>query len=399
MLGRDKEERRLKKAKITLMRNPKFALWSGILMVGNTVLDDDTPTARTNGRDEYYGRKFVASLDDRELAFVVLHENLHKAFRHLTLWRKLYEEDARLANMACDYVINLMLVRMDASGEFIAMPTRDGKLVGLLDTRFDKMNAKQVFDILKQEKAEGGGAGGEGEGFDEHDWDNAEEMSGEEKEELEREVDRALRQGMMAAKRAGTDKGDAQRAIGDLLVPRVDWREMLREFVKSVAHAKDASSWRRPNRRYVSSGVYMPSMISEAMERIVIGVDTSGSISHETITRFLSEVKGIAEEVNPRHVDLMYWDSEVAAHEEYDAGTLPNMLASTKPKGGGGTRAACVSRYIKEKVLNPECVVMLTDGEVYDWGEWEVPTIWAIVNQRNGNITAPTGKTVYVEEL
>tara|TARA_R110000822_G_C15116184_1_gene473476 strand:- start:435 stop:734 length:300 start_codon:yes stop_codon:yes gene_type:complete len=77
------EERKVQKAKITLMRDPRFALWSGILMVGRTSVVDNIPTACTNGRDEKYGRKFVAMLKEPELNFVVLHENLHKAYRHL----------------------------------------------------------------------------------------------------------------------------------------------------------------------------------------------------------------------------------------------------------------------------------------------------------------------------
>src|SRR5210317_1104246 len=103
MLDRSKIERRLKKAKITLMRKPEFALWSGIMMVGKTEVRDGFPSAATYGRDEVYGTEFVDGLSDKELMFVVLHENLHKAFRHLIIWKKLHEEDARLANMACDY--------------------------------------------------------------------------------------------------------------------------------------------------------------------------------------------------------------------------------------------------------------------------------------------------------
>ena len=149
---KDKIERRLKKAKITLMRNPKYVMWSGIMMIGTTEVRDDIPTACTNGRDELYGRAFIDTLNDKELAFVVLHENLHKAFRHLTLWRKLFNDDPRLANMACDHVINLMLVESDTNEDHIAMPRKDGKVIGCLDKRFSKMNAKQVFDILKQEE-------------------------------------------------------------------------------------------------------------------------------------------------------------------------------------------------------------------------------------------------------
>ena len=78
------EERKLQKVKIDLLRNPQFALMSGILMVGKTSIKDDIPTAATNGRDEYYGRKFVADMFTKELGFVVMHESMHKMYRHLT---------------------------------------------------------------------------------------------------------------------------------------------------------------------------------------------------------------------------------------------------------------------------------------------------------------------------
>ena len=161
---KDKEERRLSKVKIAIMRNPKFALWSGLMTVGKTrVVDSGTRTARTNGRDEDYRREFVKMLDDKELAFVVLHETLHKAYRHLFTWRKLYDENPKIANMACDYVINLQLLDMDKDRSVISMPMRAGKAIGLADERFRGLNTKQVYDILKEEEPEGGyGGGGEG---------------------------------------------------------------------------------------------------------------------------------------------------------------------------------------------------------------------------------------------
>jgi hypothetical protein len=51
-------------------------------MLGKTMVDDDTPTACTNGRDTWYGREFADKLSDKERRGVILHENLHKAFRH-----------------------------------------------------------------------------------------------------------------------------------------------------------------------------------------------------------------------------------------------------------------------------------------------------------------------------
>ena len=401
------EERKVQKAKITLMRDPKFALWSGILMVGRTSVVDDIPTACTNGKDERYGRKFVASLRDSELNFVVLHENLHKAFRHLTTWKKLHDEDHQLANQACDYVINLKLKDLDPTERIIAMPRfkdgeHKGQPMGLVDEKYRGLNAKQVFDLLKEEQENKGGSEGEGggdKGFDDHDWDGAKEMTEAEKKDLEREIDQAIRQGVTAHQKiAGTGAGGIDRDLLDLLTPKVDWREMLREFVKSTCHAKDTSSWRRVNRRFLSTGVYMPSLIGEKVGHLVIGVDTSGSIGQKELSGFLTEVRGIAEEVKPSQVDLIYWDGAVAAHEEYTENMVGDIINSTKPRGGGGTSPSCVSAYLKEKHIVPECVIMLTDGYVgNDWGgEWTAPVLWAIVG--GNDCVAGNGKTVHVKD-
>jgi predicted metal-dependent peptidase len=415
------EERKVQKAKITLMRDPRFALWSGILMVGRTSVVDNIPTACTNGRDERYGRKFVAMLKEPELNFVVLHENLHKAFRHLTTWKKLHDENHRLANAACDYVINLKLKDLDPSERTISMPRwADGELkgkpMGLVDEKYRGLNAKQVFDLLKEEQKNGntgedegdgtsegeGGNGtgqGSGEGFDDHDWDGAKEMTEEEKKVLEREIDQAIRQGVMAHQKiAGTGAGDLDRDLLELLEPKVDWREMLREFVKSTCSAKDTSSWRRVNRRFLSMGTYMPSLVGEKVGHMVIAVDTSGSVGQEELSGFLTEVKGIAEEVKPSQVDLIYWDSRVAAHEEYTENDVSNIINSTKPRGGGGTSPSCVSEYLKEKRIVPECVIMLTDGYVgSDWGrDWTAPVLWAIVG--GNDCVADNGKTILVKD-
>lgn len=399
------EERRLQKAKISLMRSDKFALFSGILMVGRTSVDDDVPTACTNGRDEKYGRGFVNKLKDPELAFVVMHEGMHKAYRHLTTWRKLYDENRSLANMACDYVINLQLKDLDPEERIIAMPVyregeHKGKRIGLVDEKYRGMNAKQVFDLLKEEQEQGGGKGsGDGEGFDEHDWGGAEELTEAEKIKLAKDVDQAMRQGMMAhQKLVGKGTGGISRELEDLLNPKVDWREALREFVKATCRAKDTSSWRRVNRRFLSTGVYMPSMIGEKVGHLVVAVDTSGSVGQQELAEFLAEVKGIAEEVNPDKVDLIYWDGAVAAHEQYEGGAVANIVSSTKPAGGGGTSPSCVSTYLKEHKIEPECVVMLTDGYVgNDWGnEWTAPVLWVIVG--GNTVMAENGKTIHVRD-
>lgn len=397
------EERKLTKVKINLMRDPRFALMSGILMVGKTGIKDGIPTACTNGRDEWYGREFVNKLTEKELGFVVAHEAMHKMYRHLTTWKKLHDEDSGLANAACDYVINLQLRDLDKAENVIAMPIyRDGpskgKVMGLVDERFRGMNAKQVFDILKEEQEDSGGdgGGGDGEGFDDHDWEGAESLTDEEKQELERQVDQAIRQGLIAEKKFGKGAGGLGRDMEDLLTPTVDWREVLREFVKSTCAGKDKSSWRRPNRRFLGSGTYMPTLVSETVGSIVVAVDTSGSVGRDEFLEFMSEVKSIADDVKPSRVDMLYWDGEVDKHEEYEQHEVANLIDATRPMGGGGTDPDCVPKYMASKNMRPECVVMFTDGYVPNWGnDWVAPVLWVVVD--NKEATAETGKTVHID--
>lgn len=390
-------ERKLKKVVIDLMRDPLFADMSGIFMLGTKSIDDNIPTAATNGRDEVYGRAFVDELNLKELAFVVVHESYHKMLRQLTIWNKLFEENPRLCNMAADYVVNLAIVNRDPQGTIVKMPEKDGKTIGLLDRRFAGMNTKQVFDVLKEEQKKGGRSGDGSGGFDEHDWEGAREMTPQEQEQLAKEVDQAIRQGQITAQKLhGKGGGNIDRELLDLLNPKVDWRELLREFVTAVCNGRDFSSWRKPNRRFLSQDIIMPSLVSERVGHMVVGIDTSGSIAGPELARFLSEVKEIAEKVNPDKVDLIYWDAHVAGHEVYNSGTLSTLVDSTKPKGGGGTDPSCVPAYLDKHGIKPECVIMLTDGYIGSWGDWEMPILWAICG--GNKVVAPVGKTVHIED-
>lgn len=149
MLNQLTEEQRLTKAVVSIMSNPKYTALAGVLMIGerNIVDDPNIPTACTNGRDEMYARGFVSSLNDAELRFLVLHEVYHKLFKHLTTWKHLYDQDPQLANMACDYVINLKIVDDNDNDKFATMT---GVLEGgCYDTKYRGMDSAQVFNLLK----------------------------------------------------------------------------------------------------------------------------------------------------------------------------------------------------------------------------------------------------------
>lgn len=391
-------EQRLDKAVIDIMAKPELVAISGVLMIGQRKIVDNVPTACTNGRDEFYGRAFVDSLNDAELRFLVLHEVYHKLYRHLTTWRWMYDEHPRLGNISCDFVINVQIADELGKDGWVKMP--DG---GCYDEKYRGWDAAQVFHDLKQKY--GGGDGGQGqpgqgqpgdglpEGFDEHDWDGAQEMTEAEKQDLAREIDEALRQGVLAAGKVGSG-GD--RSFEDLLAPQVNWRDEMREFIQTTCAGKDYSTWMRPNRRFMGAGYYMPSGISEQIGEIVVAIDTSGSIGQRELTVMLSEIKDIADTVHPEAIRVLYWDTEVCADERYEGAEIDTLVQSTKPAGGGGTMVECVPAYIQEKQIKAQAVIILTDGYLGgSWGNWQQPTLWVLLD--NDRTQSPVGKTLHVK--
>jgi predicted metal-dependent peptidase len=383
-------EQRLEKAVIAIMANSKYVALAGVMMIGRRSIDDTVPTACTNGRDEMYGRAFVESLNDKELRFLVLHEVYHKLYRHLTTWRWMYDEHQQAANMACDYVINVKLVDDNTDG----FATMTGPLeMGCLDDKYRGWDSAMVYaDLKKQAQGGGGGQGQPGQGFDEHDWDGAKEMSAEEKQALARDIDEAVRQGALAAGKMGSG---GERLFDELLQPQQDWREVLREFITATCTGKDYSTWKRPSRRYIGAGIYMPSGISEQIGEIVVAPDMSGSIGQAELTRMLSEVKSIADTVHPEAVRLLYWDTKICGDERYEAHELDTMIQSTKPAGGGGTMVECVPEYMTAKQIKVQAAIVFTDGYLGgSWGQWDCPVLWVIVDNKNCN--PPFGTTVHV---
>ena len=367
------QEQRLSKAVVDIMGSPKYVALAGVLMIGDRSIDDDVPTACTNGRDEKYGRDFIDTLNDPELRFLVLHECYHKLYRHLTTWRHLYDENPQLANVACDFVINCKLLDDNRDG-WATLP--EG---GCYDPKYRGMDSAKVYSMLKEDGDNGEGAGG----MDEHDWDGAKELTQEEQRELARDIDEAIRQGALIAGKLGTG-GD--RDLAELLQPQIDWREVLRDFISTTCAGNDYSTWQRPNRRYVAGGYYMPSGVSESVGELVIAIDTSGSIGHTELSHFLSEVKSICDTVHPEAVRLLYWDSAVCQDEKYLMHELDDLINTTKPAGGGGTNVECIPAYLTEHGVKPQAAIILTDGYLGGtWGNWACPVLWCILDNKHAN--------------
>lgn len=386
---------RIKKAHIAIMQHKKFCAYSGILACGKVTVSDAVPSAATDGWNVIYNPKFVEEHmpSDPELRFLVLHEATHKAYRHMVTWRALHEENARLANVAADFFVNLTLQDTDDGEGFIKMPK-----VGIPpEPKYRGWSVAMIYADLKKQideqeaSGEGEGQGGE---MDEHDW-NGNEANGDPAKEQQQadEIQRAIRQGeIMRKKLAGKGAGQADGLFGDLLAPAIDWKQVLREFITETCAGRDESSWRKPNRRYIGMDIYMPTMVGTTMTELVIGFDTSGSIfGGGEMTRFVSEIKTIIEDVKPSKVHVIYWDTRVAGHQTFEDGQF--AVQDLKIKGGGGTDGSVLFDYLRDKNINPQAIVQFTDGYVGDWGRSDVPTLWAVTS----DLKAPFGTTIKVE--
>ena len=391
-------QQRLDKAVTDIMAHDRYIALAGVMMIGTRKTCPIEPTARTNGRDEVYGETMINAITEENLRYLVLHEvEGHKLHRHLTTWAHLFEIDAECANKAADYYTNLMLNDENKNDGFAVMPT--GEYAGLVDEKYRGMDTAQIFNDLyekkqEQEKKKGGESGdgdgesGDGEsgdgpqGFDEHDWEGAKEMSEPEKRTLDAEVERAVRQGAITAGKVGGVGG--LLCINKLLKPKIDPKELLREFVTQTCVGKDDATWRRPNRRKLAMGLLAPSGISEKVGELVFAIDTSGScMGAAEMTKFLSIAKQIAETTSPTTIRIIYWGTSIGGDELYGFGGKPieTMVESMKPRSTGGTRISCLTEYMKEKKVEAQAVVVLTDGYLGgDWGKWDKPVLWLITS-------------------
>ena len=389
------QEQRLQRQHAALLNHPRYGAMAGIIMVGTTTIDDACPTAHTNGRDVTYGRNFVTSLTDAEFRGLIIHENKHKVYQHLKVWRSLWDKDARTANMACDYVINLEIQDENPDG-FCTLPAG-----GLVDERFRNMSAAQVFSVLWEERetdASNGGTDADGDGgsLDHHDWQGAQDMTEAEQQQLAEDVDNAIRQGALTAGRLGHD---VPRSFTEYLQPQVDWRAAMREFITDRCSGSQEQTWARPNRRFLASGMYRPSTYDERIAELCVAIDMSASMDRH-VGYLLAEVHAVCQAVRPERVRVLYWDTHIASEEVYDTADLDDILTLTKPTGGGGTDVACVPAHLTANNITPNAVVVLTDGDLWgDWGDWGQNAdtlLWCIVNNPGKHPTV--GTVTHVEQ-
>jgi predicted metal-dependent peptidase len=183
---------------------------------------------------------------------------------------------------------------------------------------------------------------------------------------------------MLSAKRGGLP-GHVAREIGRADSEPENWREVLRRFFD--AGATTIETWNKPNRRFVSSGLYLPGTQRDGLNRVAILIDTSGSVcwypgALEAIQR---EVKAALDEHIVNEAVVIYGDTRVTRVDEYHSGDDVEF----DPRGGGGTVMRPLFDYVKTELDNVSLIVNFTDLEIESEAELgaapDSPVLFAVV--------------------
>lgn len=381
---------RIQAANIDCMRHPKFALLSGVIMMGKSEVTDNLPTAATNGRDKLYGADFITPLNRKQLRYLVLHENFHVALKHCVLYKDIKKKWARKTNKAQDYVINGLIEEMDPGFTFVERPSK-GILV---DPRFNGMSFQQVFNLLPDDADDEGGGGGKDDNpFDEHI--DADDLSFDEQQDLSRQIDDANRQGQMLARKLAGKDGGGSDIFGLAADRSTDWVSALREFIQSVSTGDDNSRFAPPNKRLLAAGFILPSHFTESIGEIIIAADTSGSMGPYYKLLF-GEVSTICQQTKPAAVRVLWWDTSVCGDQVFTATDYDQIATLLKPKGGGGTTPQVVVDYIVKHKIDAKAIIWLSDGYIgCDDPITTMPSLWGVVD--NDSFVAKHGKTLHIK--
>jgi len=402
-------EMRLKKAHVRLMNHPETALYSGIILMGQSTVVDNCPTAYTDGFNKRYGRKFIETLTDEELRALVLHENLHVALNHAGRFKREFRKNPQLMNICADYVVNDVIVHLEDKS-LCKLP--EG---GLYEEKYHNWSVNEILRDLKQQMSErsDSGSGGTGDGtqgddesvvpqnsqclpdglkpLDEHDFNGDSPVGVSSQEEMTQAIENALKEGGIIASRLGVKQ---PRAIAELFEPKIDWRQALREFVQSSVRGSDEYTWRKFNKRMMANDLYLPTTENESMGELVVAIDTSGSIGQNELTEFATELVAICDTVTPERIRVVWWDYDVHGEQRFNPEDYGSIKSLLKPQGGGGTRVSCVSEYIKKEQVDVEAIVVFTDGYTESDIEWNISTPSLFMVTENKNFTAPPGSTI-----
>ena len=343
-------EKWLAKAKVKMMLSIPFH--GSIVSQTEFKQRDDLPTAATDGKSIFYNEAFVRSLSLPQLCWLLAHESDHMAMLHSY---RMGKRKAKKWNYACDLSINVTtLEELCREGVFERI---EG---ALFEEKYKGWSAEKIYNDLKDEDVPEDtdchviAPGEDGEG------DDGGYMSDGELKELEEQAKRKVLAAAETAKSMGKLPSEYSSLLDKIRNPRLDWKELFRRAV--VGEIPDDFTYRRPNRKLINYGFYMPSVEKKSVGNIYVWRDTSGSVSYKENEALCAELKGIIEDVKPKSVHVIDCDTQVKEVRTYKAGDTLDEIGRT---GYGGTDPQPFFDYVEQHGEEVQAIICLTDMGFY----------------------------------
>jgi predicted metal-dependent peptidase len=366
-----------------LMREPFFAALSRRI--------DKTPTTaiptagvRVNpDRAQFellYNPEFMGALKDEHKLGVLMHEFYHIIFEHVT-GRKPSDGLKRIDNIAMDLAINglpemkgKLPCESDPGPPMAGGEPMKGVLPG--EGPFADLPAGKSYEwyleALKdmaeqQEQQDGEGDGGEGQGqggqgsgdpfggadsFDSHEEFGEGESTTTEiaKERLKDSIKKAAEEAEKS-RNWGSVSSQMRQDILERIQTKIDWRKVLRYFVKTSQRSDKRSTPRRLNKRFPK---VHPGKRVRRHAKIAISIDQSGSVDDRMLSMFFSELNKLAEIAE---FTVIPFDSEVGVDKIYV--WKKGQSRKTERVMCGGTCFNAPTKYVNDHGFDGH--IILTD--------------------------------------
>ena len=326
-----------------------------------------------------YNPDFFEKLSDEEVMIVLKHEFMHLILEHVT-GRMPDKSQMKMWNHATDLAINSEIFPKECKDsiknlwEMCLLPGKapyaEFQRGESADFYFDEIKKKveeqQNGNGEGQGEGEGQGGGGKGEpqdgqgngsGFDDHEgWgeDGKNPIPQEVRELAKERLRQAMNEAANEANRSGSWGTISQSMRKDIikrLQSKVDWKKVLRYFIKTSQKADKQNSVRKINRRfpYIHAG-----RKTNRTAKIAISIDQSGSVSDAMLMTFFAELDNLAELAE---FTVIPFDDGVAEDKIYV------WKKGQKKKAErvlcGGTNFDSPTKYVNEK--NFDGHIILTD--------------------------------------
>lgn len=357
-MGMDK----VQKAIVSLL-NGEGVFYASLLMQMNRVSGKDLPefalaaVSVNNGRimlhiDPERLEKFTTE----QVAKIMEHECLHLVLEHIS---RLGARHPYTWNIATDLAVNSLIHSMDLG----LLPGREpftdfpkGKTAefyyGMLQDKIKKMSMTLNPDGSVTVKDEKTGKSvtykptGDHKGWASSDGDSLST------EVVKQAVEEAAKQ----AKAAGKLPGNIEQIINELLnKERLNWKQLLRQYVGNVVKADSKRTWKRENKRF---GIDQKGKSKARILDIAVAIDTSGSVSNEEFQEFMGEIYGIQRSYKSS-IEIIECDAEIQKTYKLKQ----HGKVDTKLKGRGGTDFRPVFKYFENKRRFPGLLIFFTDLE------------------------------------